>query len=486
MNAAAYFLERARPNRIAIVTETSQHTYAELLEHVAGTSRALLELGVAHGDRVGLLGDNSLEWIAAYLAVLAIGAVAVPFPTTTRPAQLLELARAAGCRAFFMQPKYRARHAGVAAAFVDPARAHKWPSFTELASPDDLAALMFTSGSTGAPRAVMVSHRNLVANTADIVGYLELDEHDRIMVVLPFSYCFGASLLHTHLRAGGSLVLDNRFAFPAAVLDNLQRTACTGLAGVPSTFQILLRNANLAGRAQKLPALRKIQQAGGRLPDVFIDELRAALPDARIFIMYGQTEATARLSYLPPDELATHRGSIGRGLPSTRLSVLRPDGSPVTADDHEVGEIVARGDNVTLGYFGDPDETARVFRDGALWTGDLARVDADGYITIVDRARDFIKASGHRVSSKEIEDHLVALPDVVEAAVVGVPDDLLGEAVLAFVVLRSAATISRDELLAHCRRVMPAHMVPRELVLVATLPRGASGKVAKSELKTCR
>ena len=480
-NVADFLLERGEPEHIAIITETERHTYRELRAHVGGAARALAHLGVAKGDRVGLLGDNSLDWVAIYLGALQVGAVAVPYYPTMPPAQLGELARATGCRVFAIQPKYRERFAAAlpdGTALLAYTPADPVPSVA-VEDRRDLAALLFTSGSTGVPRAVMISHRNIIANTVDIVGYLELEQRDRVMVVLPFHYCFGASLLHTHLRVGGSVVLNNRFAYPQLVLDHMERSECTGLAGVPSTYQILLRSSNL--RRRPLPALRKLQQAGGKLPNVFIEEVRAALPQARFYLMYGQTEATARLSYLAPEDLATRLGSIGKGMPGVELRVLRPDGTPVAVG--EVGEIVARGDSITLGYWDDAEQTAQSFRDGALWTGDLARIDEDGFIFVVDRAKDFIKPSGHRVAAKEIEDHLVELAEVVEAAVIGVPDDILGEAVKAFVVLRRGAAATPEDVLEHCKGVMPSYMVPRELIVLEALPKSPSGKVAKAELK---
>ncbi len=482
MNVADFLLERGEPERVAIVTEAGQHTYRELRAHIGGAARALRELGVAKGDRVGLLADNSLDWVAVYLGTLAVGAVAVPYYPTMIPQQLGVLARTTGCRVFAIQDKYRGRFADALPRGTTLLRHAAAEPVEGVAVDDrrDVATLMFTSGSTGVPRAVMVSHRNIIANTIDIIGSLDIDDRDRAMVVLPFHYCFGTSLLHTHLRAGGSLVLNNRFAYPQLVLDHMQRTECTGLAGVPSTYQILLRTSNLARRT--LPSLRKLQQAGGKLPNVFIAELRAALPSARLYIMYGQTEATARLSCLPPELLDDRLGSIGKGMPGVDLRVLRADGTPVAVG--EVGEIVARGDSIALGYWDDAEQTAQSFRDGALWTGDMARVDEDGFIFIVDRAKDFIKAAGHRVGAKEIEDHIVALTDVVEAAVIGVPDDVLGEAVKAYVVLRRDAATTPQDIVAHCKRVMPSYMVPREVMVMGALPKSSGGKVAKAELKT--
>ena len=316
----------------------------------------------------------------------------------------------------------------------------------------DLAAIVFTSGSTGQPKGVMISHRNIACNTADIVAYLGLVPSDRVLCVLPMSYCFGASLLHTHLSVGGSVVLASSFMFPERVLDELESTGCTGIAGVPSTYQILLRKTNFA--RERFPALRWLQQAGGRLPGPFLREVAPGLPGRwRLFVMYGQTEATARLSYLPPERLDDKFGSIGRGLPSTRLEVISPTGEPVTPGSDQVGEIVASGGNIARGYFRDPEETVRYFRDGKLYTGDMARVDADGFIYIMGRAREFIKCMGNRVGAKEIEEIIAEHPGVIEAAVIGVPHELLGEAPWAFVVPDGPAMLTAGA--GHCTLQQP-------------------------------
>jgi acyl-CoA synthetase (AMP-forming)/AMP-acid ligase II len=327
----------------------------------------------------------------------------------------------------------------------------------------------------------MVTHRNIECNTREILQYTGISADDRAMVVLPFYHCYGASLLHTHLMAGGSLVLNNRFMFPEKVLDEIQQQECTGLAGVPATYQILLRKTRLAQRS--FPSLRWLQQAGGKLPNPLIRELRQALPHVRLFVMYGQTEATARLSYLPPERLDDKLGSIGKGLPGTRLEVLGPDGSPVRPGSDEVGEIVASGENVTVGYWDDAEETGRFFRGGKLYTGDLARVDADGFIFLVERARDFIKPMGNRVSPKEVEEVIAELPEVVEAAVVGTPDEILGEAVAAFIVTARPGELTADRLLDHCRGRLPNYKIPQHVEFLRALPKTANGKVDKSELR---
>jgi acyl-CoA synthetase (AMP-forming)/AMP-acid ligase II len=199
--------------------------------------------------------------------------------------------------------------------------------------------------------------------------------------------------------------------------------------------------------------------------------------------MYGQTEATARLSFLPPERLRDKLGSIGQGLPSTRLQVLKPDGQPVSPGSEEIGEIVASGDNICAGYWNDPDESARYFRDGRLFTGDLARVDADGFIHIVDRERDMIKSGGNRVSSREVEDVIASHPEVVEVAVVGVPHEWLGEAIEAFIVAKQDARLDAEAIRSLCRATLPPHKVPEAVHFLSDLPHNSSGKVIKRDLR---
>jgi acyl-CoA synthetase (AMP-forming)/AMP-acid ligase II len=355
------------------------------------------------------------------------------------------------------------------------------------AGADELAVIMFTSGSTAAPRGVMVSHGNILANSRDIIASLDIGPDDRIMAVLPFHYCFGTSLLHTHLLAGASVVVDNRFLFPEKVLQNLVESGCTSLAGVPSTYQILLRRSNL--KNMQFPALRKLQQAGGKLGQPFIDELEQTLPAARLYVMYGQTEATARLSCITPEDRHAHPGSIGKGLASVALRVLAEDGTPV--EPGQVGEIVASGPNITLGYWRDPEATGRIYggdptrgeqHTRELHTGDLATVDKDGFIIIVDRARDFLKCGGKRVSCRQIEETLLHFPGMTEVAVVGMPDLMLGEAVCLFAAHPDGAAVEAD-LILFCKKELDRAVLPKKIVFLDGLPRNNSGKPDKLALK---
>lgn len=485
-NFAAWLLDNGAPDPATALIHRDERTSYGILRSAVEDLAGELAQRFPQGERIGIFSDNAPFFVISYLATIRAGLCAVPFPPGVDEKIFRRIVISTNMQAAFVQPKY-AHNAALwtdgeleIICTVDTHTSVSMPLKVQT-KPEDLAVLAFTSGSTGVPKAVMVTHENLCVNTSDIVEYLGLTPSDRAMAALPMSYCFGASVLHSHLRAGASMVLSASFMFPERVLDEMRMQECTNFAGVPSTYQILLRKTGFARRS--FPALRFLQQAGGKLPASAMDELAAAHPRVRLFVMYGQTEATARLSYLPPEMLASKRGSIGRGLPSVKLEVLRPDGTPVSPGSEETGEIVASGRSITSGYWNSPDETSLFFRNGKLHTGDLARVDADGYIFVVDRARDFIKSMGNRISPLEVEDALAAHPGVLHAAVIGVADELFGEAVTAFVVPKSRDAADEATLLAHCNSKLANHKVPRRVHFVDRLPMNAFGKVIKAQLR---
>ena len=485
-NTSDYLLADAAPDGVALVESGERYTYGQLRSAAGRLAADLAALDLPSGSRVGVLGPNSLFWVAAYLAVMKRNHVAVPFSDKLTPDDVRRNAGLVRCAAVFADRRAGRRFAGAfgdgIAVLTDAAlrsgQEPYWPDPVPVDSGAD-AVLMFTSGTTSRPKAVRVTHGNIQANTDSIVTFLELRSDDGVLVILPFFYCYGASLLHTHLRRGARVVLCNSFAFPETALDLLEREECTVLAGVPSSFQLLLRASTFARRP--LPSLRLIQQAGGKLPPVLVEELLAAKPAARLFVMYGQTEATARLSYLPPSKLRDKPGSVGKGIPGVELRVLNENGAPVAPGDR--GEIYATGANISPGYFEDPEGSVAKFTPHGLRTGDMAVVDDDGYIFIVDRRDDFIKSWGHRVSSQEVEAAALRMEQLVSAAVIGVPDDQAGEAVTLFVTARPGAEITPDGVLAVCRQHLPKYMVPRSVLILDALPLNASGKIAKPRLR---
>jgi acyl-CoA synthetase (AMP-forming)/AMP-acid ligase II len=341
----------------------------------------------------------------------------------------------------------------------------------------DLASLVYTSGVTGKPKGVMLSHRNLVSNARSVVEYLGLVPQDRMMVVLPFYYIYGRSLLYTHFLSGGSLVVDNRFAYPAVILNTMQEQEATCLAGVPTTFSILLNRSDLRSRA--FPHLRFVTQAGGGMSKSLQQAVAEVFHPARLFVMYGATEAAPRLTYVEPDDLPRKWGSIGTAIPGMEVIVADEEGRRLPP--HVQGEIAARGPGIMMGYWKDPEATAQVLRHGYYFTGDLGFADEDGYMFLTGRARDMIKTGGNRVSAKEIEDVVSSIPGVVETAVIGVADEILGEAIKVFAVPASP-DLTEEVLKSELKQRLPLFKHPKWVELRSALPKNQSGKILKSEL----
>lgn len=507
-----WILEQAEvaPSAKCLGTPAGWLSYGEAATRLLRLAGVLQQLGVQRGDKVLLALPNVPATVLASYAVQLLGAAAVELSREWGAELVGSIAAQTGARLAVVYGRDAASWAKVGQvsqlAVVHPTepperlvsllggRVRAWltedgqvpaapgPPAGEVTPVRDLEAmalLVYTSGSTGAPRGVIQTHRNIAANTHSIVEYLKLTSADRVLSVLPLFYCYGKSLLQTHLYVGGSIFFDERFLYPRVVLEALGQEECTGFAGVPLTFELIRRQVD--PRTLRLRSLRYLTQAGGAMRQDTIRWVREAFAPATLYVMYGQTEATARLSYLPPEHAVDKLGSIGRGIPNVVLRVVDEAGHRVPPG--EVGHLVARGDNVSPGYFGAPEATAEILRDGWLWTGDLARRDADGFLFITGRSKEMLKLGGHRVSPLEIEEVLGKHPDVVEAAVVGVPDELGGEAAHAFVVRRPGAQTTEAELKRHCRDALPALKVPKGFTFAESLPRTHVGKLARAELK---
>ncbi len=484
-------------------------TYGELETRSTALAAQLRSLGLSPGDRAAMLLDSSIDWVVVHLAVLKVGAVCVALNTELSGPSLAQVASHAEAACLLVNRRFAPLVAALPPAgpvvlllspegTLEPNEASSGPAIGGMnppagasaplntvirprgePGPPDLAAIVYTSGSTGIPKGVMLTHDNLLSSTRSTVEYLGLRAEDRMMVVLPLYYIYGLSLLYTHLWVGGSVVLDHRFAYPNVVLDTMSKREVTGFAGVPSTFILLLQKSTL--RKRSFARLRHVTQAGGALAPSLQQEVHAAFAPARLFIMYGCTEASPRLSYVPPELLPQKWGSIGRAVPGVELTLVDEEGQEVATG--ESGEIAARGPNIMAGYWRDPVGTAEVLREGRYLTGDLARSDEDGFLYIVGRKREILKVGGHRVSPLEIEECLYDVPGVAEAAVVGVEDPLLGEAAVAFVVGSVGQALLAEEILRALKERLPAFKVPRSVVILDALPKNQAGKVQKSALR---
>lgn len=469
--------------RIALHQAAHRLSYSDLLAHARAFAEKLRDRGVGPGAFAAVMLENSLESAIVLLAILATGATVVPLNPETSESVLRTILLDCGASVLIGRSRVLDRlnlgidglnSIALAGAFIENQAVFGMSpdSSATGAKGEDPAMVLYTSGTTGRPKGVVLTHANLLANTRSTVEYLGLTSQDSIVNVLPFFHSFGTSVLLTHLAAGAKIVIENRFAFPNQVVQTMQSKRPTGFAGVPTTFYILIHKTTFLQKDWSF--LRYISQAGGGMRVETVKQLRQALPKTAIYIMYGQTEASPRLSYLPPDLLEQKLGSIGKAIPGVELDLVDATGQPVHGD--QVGEIVARGGNIMRGYLNDPEGTAEVLRDGWLYTGDMARRDADGFFYIVSRKGDFIKSAGHRISPGEIEGVIAAgFPAIEDVAVIGVPDEVLGEA-LAACVCCPADQFDAAAILSLCGARLPVHKVPKYVVQEAEIPRTASGK----------
>lgn len=442
-----------------------------------------LQHNAGKGQHIPVLSQNNLFFITAYLGILKSGNIAVPLNPAIETENLSYIIKQCDCTCAFISQTVTNRESHAILYFNEETLEQMISADMHIINPgvesDEVAEVIFTSGSTGVPKGVMITHRNLIANTSSIIKYLHLRDNDTMLVVLPFYYCYGLSLLHTHLRVGGAIALNNSFIFLGGIIRDLNQYKCTGFAGVPSHYQILLRKSK-SFVTTAFPHLRYVTQAGGKLPAAFILEFTQAFPHILFYVMYGQTEATARLSYLSPEKVHEKRGSIGKAIPGIILKIINEDGFEVKPG--EAGEIIAHGENIMKGYYKDEVLTASTIRDGWLHTGDIATRDEEGYIFIVSRKKEILKVGGKRISPKEIEEVILMLPAVIDCTITGMEDPLLGEAIQATIVLTDEGkkTLGEKEILDHCHRNLAMYKVPSKIVFEDALKMNATGKKMKA------
>jgi long-chain acyl-CoA synthetase len=450
---------------------------ADLPRMIAAVGAALLSSGLKEGDRVLIGCTLSLTSVLVYFGAMYAGLVAVPVEERTVRESAQMLLEVTGAKAIWTEAGLRegwAQNENILCLHGDLAKGVPAVSPPASRTASDLAALMATSGSTGVPRFVMVSHGNLIANTEAIVRSQRLGRDERAMLILPLSYCFGTSLLHSHFYQGGGVVLDRRFMFPDKVLQAMAHWECTTFAGVPTVYNVLLRRSSI--RQTAMPSLRRFLQAGGGLPAHRVSEMREAFPSVDFYVMYGQTEATARISCMEPERWEEKQGSVGRPLDNLTVRIVDEEGRDLPAG--QIGELLVTGPSICSGYLNDPEESGRVFVDGWLRTRDLARQDAEGFLWIEGRKGAFLKMRGMRVSFREVEARVTAIPGVYECAARAVDHPEVGEALVLFIVPDQGTAIGAEEV----RRHLPAHWPVDSIRLVAELPKTIAGKVALSAL----
>ncbi|GGU57622.1 acyl-CoA synthetase [Streptomyces daghestanicus] len=481
---------RKTPHRTALIHHDTTVTYALLHERTTRLAHALRARGLRRGDRIAYLGPNHPSYLETLFAAGTLGAVFVPLNTRLAGPEIAYQLTDSGAKALIHGPSHAGLVAGlpggtdvracveVGAEYEEMIAQADGDPIDEAVTADDTCVIMYTSGTTGRPKGAMLTHSNLIWNAVNVLVDHDLIADERALVSAPLFHTAGLNMLTLPvLLKGGTCVLAESFD-PGETLDLVERHRVTFMFGVPTMFDQVARHPRFT--EADLSSLRMLTCGGSPVPTPLIGTYQKR---GLTFLQgYGMTEAAPGTLFLDAEHALAKAGSAGVPHFFSDVRVVRPDLTP--ADVGETGEVVVRGPHVMAGYWGLPEETAAVFADGWFRSGDAARVDEDGYVFIVDRIKDMIISGGENVYPAEVEDLLLAHPDVIECAVIGVPDDKWGEVPRAVVVLREGATSDADELLASLAGHLARYKIPKSVVIADELPRTASGKLLKSRVRS--
>lgn len=484
-------LKRARataPDRIAVVDGSTRHTYAEYWSRCCRLAGALRIAGMQPGDRIAILAANGGPYLETYVAVPAAGMVVVPLNTRHAEPELQYALEDSGTRILLCD-----REPGKLADAVE--RVVRVPDEYEelLATADEaelgagveeetLAGLFYTGGTTGASKGVMLTHRNLIANTFHWMASLPYTDDDVYMIMAPMFHAAGSNPVLANIWNGITQVLVPVFD-PGAALDIIEREKVTGTLGVPTMLAAMAEEQLVKPRDTS--SLRAFTHGGSPIATELLRRARSAMPSAELVEVYGATETSPLATLLRHEEglfESDRARSCGQSVLGVEIKILSEDEKPLPTG--EVGEVVISGPNVMRGYWNKPEQSASVLRESGYWSGDLGYMDDEGYVFLVDRSKDMIVSGGENVYSTEVEEVLYRHERVLEAAVFGVPDEKWGEAVWAVVVPRDGTELSAEELIEFCRQHIGGYKVPKGVSFQSEpLPKSGPGKVLKRELR---
>ncbi|HDO21502.1 MAG TPA: alpha/beta fold hydrolase, partial [Nitrospirae bacterium] len=463
----------------AIFFEGNEITYGGILANVSIYEAHLKEMGVKHGDVVGIMLPNSPAFIYVLLSVWKTGAIAVPINILLKKDEIKYILEHSKMRAIISKSKF----AEMFPEFVIAERIDSVNFFdrAELAKPavasaDGVAVIIYTSGTTDNPKGVMLTHDNLFSNVTSWLEIIKQDSQDTMLIGLPIFHIFGLTLtLLTTFYTGGRCVIMSRFT-PEGAIELIQRYKATIFPGVPTMFAQILNLQDVD--VSKLISLRFCISGGATMPDEILNafQKRFKVP---ILEGYGLTEASPLVAINPHGEQKI--GSVGLPVPGIEVKVI--DDNKVEVKAGKVGEIVVRGKNIMKGYYKMPDITGKAVQDGWLYTGDLGKMDGVGYLYIVDRKKDLIITGGYNVFPKEVEKVILSNPEVSETAVIGIPDPVKGEIIKAFVVLKEEARCNEEDIIKYCKERIAPFKCPKIVEIVQSLPKNATGKIFKKALR---
>jgi long-chain acyl-CoA synthetase len=502
-----------QPEKVALICQGKRLTYGEIDQASNSLGNALVEEGFKRHDRAIIYLDNSAESVISIFAILKAGGIFVPISPQVKLNKLGYIINNCQPHLLITSQEKLGKISGdisdfkgleliipidssdsdtetICAAnarilyYQDILKHNPHTAVEQRCIDADLASLIYTSGSSGDPKGVMLSHLNMVSAANSITSYLENTSHDIIMDALPLSFDYGLYQVLMSFSFGGTVVLEKSFTYPQKIIEQVIAEKVTGWPMMPTMIAILIRLKNL--KKHDFSNLRYITSTGQTLPQAHLSMLREFLPKVKIYSMYGLTECK-RVSYLDPEKLDQKPNSVGKAMPNVEAYIVDNDGKEITQAGVP-GELVVRGSNVMQGYWNLPQETGKVLRPGlypgekALYTGDIFEKDEEDYLYFLGRKDDIIKTSGFLVSPKEVENVLCQMADVIEAAVIGVDDEILGKAIKAFVHLKSNAEVSEDEIFKYCSEHLEQHAVPRYVSICKALPKTSTGKIIKQSL----
>jgi acyl-CoA ligase (AMP-forming) (exosortase A-associated) len=498
---------RRLPDKEALVHGEERLNYIQVDQQAGGVASGLCTAGAGRGDRIAIFLGPSVAQVLSIFGISRAGAVFVPINEALLADQVRHIATDCSIKGLITDAARLSMLVpildqiptlefvivvdgppadGISLPTYDFDRLRELPPLTtpDIGSEKDLAAILYTSGSTGKPKGIMLSHANILSGATIVSTYLQIQESERILAVLPFSFDAGLNQLTTAFQQGATIVLMT-FVFAREIVRKLQSERITALAGVPTLWSLLAQPNSTLHKVQ-LPHLRYITNTGGAMPQSVLATLRDLLPATEVFLMYGLTEAF-RSTYLPPAELDRRPTSIGKAIPNTEILVINNAGQPCAPG--EVGELVHCGPTVSLGYWNRAELNAERFRphpfrppemgcdERVCYSGDLVKMDADGFLYFVSRRDAMIKSMGYRISPTEVEEVLFQSGKLRGAAVIGLPDEVLGQRIKAFVVPRPDTAVDVTALLDFCGERLPRFMVPKDVEVVESLPQNGNGKV---------
>lgn len=510
LGEALIFSSRRYPSKTAIISRSEEYSYSRLYDNAMKAACYLSYSGIRKGDRVAVYMNNSWDCIVAIYAITLSGAVFLVINPQTRADKLQYILNDSGAKTVISEsmltselihalpgsttiteaiiagnPQKLSLPAGIKIkAFSDIlAETYDFDKLPKII-PNDLAALIYTSGSTGFPKGVMMTHQSMVFASWSLIEYLRLTDDDRIMLLLPLAFDYGLYQLLMAITIGGSLITEQSFTFQASIYKQMELYRPTVFPGVPTIYAMMIATNKKTGLS--FDFINKVTNTAAALPSEFIPDLKKIFPRALIFKMYGLTECK-RVCYLEPELIDNKPGSVGKAIPGTEVFLLSPEGKPVPPG--EKGILHVRGPHVMLGYWNKEELSREMLKPGFLpWervlnSNDWFRMDEEGYLYFLGRNDDIIKSRGEKVSPLEVENVLYKIEGIREAAVIGVPDELMGEAIIAYITTDSPSIRNEKEIIRYCMANLELFMVPQKVVFLEEMPKSSNSKIDKKELK---